>query len=65
MTPAELKLISDPSSDLLRYEPLLMALTHAQLPGGGTQSPKGNPRLPSDPKRALADMQAELGRGRG
>jgi hypothetical protein len=62
MTPAELKLISDPSSDLLRYEPLLRALTNNGLP---SSAPKGNLRLPSNPKRALADMQAELGRGRG
>ena len=63
MTPAELKVISDEASDLLRYEPLLMALSpHNGLASG---KPKGNLRLPSNPKRALADMQAELGRGQG
>jgi len=63
MTPSELKLISDPSSDIARYEPLLMAL--APKSGFPNDRPKGNLCLPSNPKRALADMQAELGRGRG
>lgn len=62
MTLHTIKLIADQSSDIARYEPLLRALKGYGLPA---DRPKGNLRLPSNPKRALADMQAELKRGRG
>lgn len=61
MTLQTIKLIADQSSDIARYEPLLRALKGYGLP----VATKGNLRLPSNPKRALADMQAELKRGQG
>ena len=45
--------------------PITLAGPHWSVPLREGVRHSSNLRLPSNPKRALADMQAELGRGRG
>jgi len=47
-------------SDIDRYRKLLLAVTEPENVHGAPSGRPSNLRLPRDPKRALADMEAAL-----